>query len=288
MSAEAHLDHNAENCPPWGALALDCFMIDHWTASSQTNMSESEQRLALVRKFLEVGARGRVKYAEEAENGIIKPTDDQIETILRPLRTPTIRSIASKLQTLRGNGPLWIRTDYQSEERHQEYCGRELNCIDLGEGLHEDSTILSDERYYDVESWREILDFLPEIAVDHSRDRSIMEETYYYGDFRRKFERKYMESEPDSEGQTLLLAHQQHIAVTRFIIIEDREMFTTDPPLFHALWLDQYGDVVRENRILGEDACDYYVMVGEGAGYEQEVFSHEASIGSKYVCWRSG
>jgi hypothetical protein len=66
------------------------------------------------------------------------------------------------------------------------------------------------------------------------------------------------------------------------VIIEDRETNASDPPRFHALWLDDCGNVVRANRILAEYANDYFVMANEGAGHEQEIFT-EASIGPKYV-----
>lgn len=277
MAAHAHLDHNVETGPSWGSLALDSYMIDNWSSSS--NVPDDEQRLQLVRKYLKAGSLGRKQYAEKAASGTANPTKAQIENILRPLRSSSLRSIANTLSSAPAGstGPIWVRTDYQSEEQHLEFCRRELDCADLGEGLQEDSLILSDDRYYNIESWEKVLDFLPEIVVDHNQETRITETTYRGGVQRRNLEHEYA-----NHGEDYILVRQQYWCVARFVIIEDRETHDSDPPRFHALWLDDCGNVVRENRILAEYANDYFVMANEGAGNEQEIFT-EASIGPRYV-----
>lgn len=282
MAASAHLDHHVDAGPPWGSLALDCFTIDKWT--SNLDISDGEQRIELVGKYLNAGSLGRKQYAERAARSSVKPTDAKVETILKPLRSSALRSVASTLTNLPdSSGPVWLRIDYENEERRQDFCRLELDCVDSGDGLREESVILSDEHYYNVDSWQKVLDYLPEIVVNHHKEQEVTESSYRGGASRRTLEREYMECNDDSEKRETILAHQQHRCVARFILIEDRQMYASDPPKFHALWLDDCGNVVRENRVTAEDACDYFQMAAEGASSEQEIWSKEASIRPRYV-----
>ncbi|SMR52464.1 unnamed protein product [Zymoseptoria tritici ST99CH_1A5] len=195
-----------------------------------------------------------------------------------------MRAAAEKLKSrCDGYEPIWIRTHYSDEGRHQVTCRRELDWVDLGERLYEDSIILSDARYYDVNSWQHLLDVLPEIVVDQSLDARVpyLDPRYDPVKRRREFELEFME-ESDQEEKITLLDQQQFVSVDRFVIIEDSEMYAFDPPRFHGLWLDDYGNMVRQDRITAEDVCEFLIMAEEGAGSEQDQW-RKASIGRKYV-----
>lgn len=282
MADFAHLDHDVDPWPSWGSLALDAFMIDNWNSSS--NMSGGDQRLALVRDYVQAGSLGRKPYVKKAAQGAVKPTDEQVETILRPLRLPALRYVAETLiSSSTSSGNIWLRTAYEDEERHQTFCENLLDtdCVDSGEGLYEDSKILSDSRYYSFNSWRKVLDILPEM-VSNFQETEMTNDSYRGGERRRKQEREYMDCQADAETAERLLARQQECCWARHLIVEDQEMFATDPPRFHAFWLDDLGNIVRENRITAGEACDYPPMVGEGMGAEQPIWL-EAKVGSKYV-----
>lgn len=247
-------------------------------------MSNDDQRVTLVREYLKTGSLGRRQYAEKAASGTESPSDSQIETILRPLRPSALRSVANTLANLPdSSGPIWLRTSYEDQERHEEFCRLELGCVDSGDGLREDSIILSDHHYYDVESWQKILEFLPEIVVDQCKEQQVTESNYRGGDIRREYEREFMTCESGPEIEETVLAAQQYGCIARFMLVEDNEMYASDPPLFHAIWLDDCGNVVRESRVTAEDACDYFAMAADGAGGEQEIWSKEATVGPKYL-----
>lgn len=281
MADFAHLDHNVSTWPPWGSLAIDSFMIDNWDTCS--DKSNEDQRLALVREFVKVGWRGRQQHAQKVAKGIVKPTDDQVATILRPLRSPVLRYVATKLD---GEGSdfdrLWLRTDYGDEERHKTFCQSILDSdsVDSGEPLYEESTILSDSHFYNFSSWREALDVLPELVA--GAECKVEEDTDGDIDYRREAEREYMTRQRDPGDEDTFLAAQQYRCAVGYFIVEDQELYTTDPPLFHALWLDDRGNVVRENRITTGQASIYPTMAAEAMGAEDEIWL-EAKIGPKYV-----
>ena len=257
-------------------------MIDNWNPSS--NMSDDDQRVSLARRYLKAGSLGRRQYAEKAARNTTRPTDAQIENILQPLRAPALRSVANTLTNLPdSSGPLWLRIHYEDQQGHEEFCRLELRCVDSGDGLREDSIILSDERYYNVGSCQDVLEFLPEIVVNHHRELKITEAAYRGGDSRRKSEREYMACESSPEIEGAILAKQQYWCTARFMLVEDKAMYASSTSVFHAVWLDDCGNVVREKRVTAEDACNYFAMAAEGAGHEQEIWSNEASIGPEYL-----
>ncbi|TKA32959.1 hypothetical protein B0A50_01185 [Salinomyces thailandicus] len=282
MADFAHLDHNVSTWPPWGSLAIDSFMIDNWDTSS--DKSDEDQRLALVREFVKVGRRGRQQHARKVAKGTVKPTDDQVGTILQPLRSPVLRYVATKLDgEIRDYNRLrlWLRTDYADEERHKTFCQSILDSdsVDCGEALYEDSTILSNSYFYNFSSWREALDTLPELVA--GAECKVEEDTDGGIDYRREKEREYMDHQGEPVSGDISLAAQQDCCAVCYLIVEDQELYATDPPLFHALWLDDCGNIVRENRITTGQASIYPSMAREGMGAENEIWM-EAKIGPKY------
>lgn len=256
MADFAHLDHNVDTSPTWGALAFDSFMLDNW--DSRSDMADGDQRVALVRDYVQLGSLRRKSHVQKASQGAVKPTEEQVETILRPLRPPVLRYVAERLSSWStSSGNIWLRIDYKDEERHRNFCERllETECVDSGEGLYEDSNILSDSRYYDFDSWREVLDMLPEMVSNLHWEDETTDDRYRGGEGRLDCEREYMDYRADAEAAGILLARQQGYCWVRHFIVEDQEMFATDPPRFHSLWLDDRGNVIRENRITAPEAC---------------------------------
>lgn len=288
MSAEAHLDHNSEDWPAWGTLALDSFMLDNWRPDSE--LADDEQRLQLVRDYVQAGYFKRKEHDEKAARGEVTPTESEVANILRPVRVPPLRRVAVTLRDMRDyslDAPIWLRTDYQDPGRHKTFCEGLPGEASL-ENLYYGSFILSDARYYDFDSWRKVLDILPEIldSQDWTGDN------YRGGEPREKFEREYMacpsESPMDYDGLGLptpseqLLADQQYQCCMQVLLVEDAKMYATEPPQFHFLWLDEFGNVIRENRVEDMEAGDYFAVAGEGMAAEQGCF-WAAEIGPKYV-----
>ena len=279
MADFAHVDHDATDWPAWGTLGLDVFLLQSW--DSGTSSSENEQRAQLVRKYVASGRLKRQSYMQKAATNPPQPSEAQVSQILQPLRSPALRHVADKL--MRGN-EIWLRTDYQSDDAHRDIC-EQLEDVDAGENLAEDVLILSDARYYDFGSaWQRILDILPEV-LDIQQDVPESAQnpgTYRNGDFRRRLEREYMASESDEVMAKAVLAKQQDCCEVRLLFIEDHETHAADGKRMHAVWLDDFGDVVRENRVTLQEACDYLSIVGEGMGGEDPIWV-EGTVGPKYV-----
>lgn len=52
--------------------------------------------------------------------------------------------------------------------------------------------------------------------------------------------------------------------------------------MFHAVWLDDNGEVVRETRITAQDECDYVSVAGEDIASETQLWL-SAKIGARYM-----
>ncbi|TKA29601.1 hypothetical protein B0A50_03615 [Salinomyces thailandicus] len=88
--------------------------------------------------------------------------------------------------------------------------------------------------------------------------------------------------EPDNELLQNVVSRYHHRYASRFLLVEDAETFTTEPNRFDAMWLDDRGNVIRNNRLTAQDVCYYISIVGEGMGPEDYTFM-EATVGPKYA-----
>lgn len=273
MADWAHFDHDTADVPPLGTLGLDVFLLQKWQLDA--NVSAHEQAVRLVREYAASGALSRSPYLQTAEKTPLQPSPEQISQILEPSRAPGLRSVAN--QVLRQD-EIWLRIDYSSEDAHAALC-KSLQNVDAGENLSEDCLILSDVRYYDFGSeWERVLDILPEL-LDMNHDVPKTAENYRMGEFWRRKEREYADNASND-----VLAQQQHCCVARMLFIEDNETHSTDAAekRLRSVWLDDFGNVVRENRVIMQEACDYLSIVGEGMGAEDAIWLG-ANIGPKYV-----
>lgn len=276
MADFAHVVHDATDWPAWGTLGLDVFLIEKW--DSVASIPDSEQRAQLVRKYIASGRLERQSYMQKAAASPPQPSEAQVSQILEPLRSPSLRYVADTV--IKGN-QIWLRTDYQSDEAHGDLC-KELEVVNAGENLAEDTLILSDARYYDLRTdWQKVLDILPEI-LDTQQDVAETAKTYRNGDFRRKLQRKYMGTGSDEKMANAVLAKQQDCCIARLLLIEDQETHASDEKRMRAVWADDFGNVVRENRVSLQEACDYLSIVGEGMGGEDPSWL-EGTTGPKYV-----
>lgn len=248
MSDETYVDHHPQSWPPWGCLALDSFMLERWT--THLDISDADQRLALVRGYIQLSGREQQRHADKAAEGAVRPTEDQVATILSPVRDPVLRHVARSLcdSSLAEDRPLWLRTDYSDDERHAAFY-EDLPNMFAGpvgaEILYDEAMILSDRRFYDSKTWGEVLELLPEM-LDGCKPRTLPNEALART---QKLRVEYMACKPDSDDARVLLAALQHSQALRALLVEDAEMWSTDPPHFLMLWLDNRGDVVRSNRV---------------------------------------
>lgn len=273
MADWPHFYHDTADLPPWGTLGLDVFLPQNWQPDA--NVSAHEQAVRLVREYAASSTLSRSPYLQTAETTPPQPSPEQIFQILEPSRAPVLRSVAN--QVLRQD-EIWLRIDYSSEDAHAALC-ESLQNIDAGENLSEDCLRLSDVWYYDFGSEGErVLDILAEL-LDMNPDLPKTAENYRMGNFRRRKEHEYADNASED-----VLAQQQHCCVAGMLFIEDNETHSTDvaEKRLRSVWLDDFGNVVRETRVTLQEACDYLSIVGEGMGAEDAIWLG-AYIGPKYV-----
>lgn len=278
MAEWAHVNHDSPEWPAWVTLFLDAFMLENWSSDSDDPDQNAEQRFQLVRKFREIGEVERAKYKNQAAHGNAQPTEAQITIILTPLRPTALRHVARELE----DAPhfVWLQSDYSQAFPREDF----LRSIeDVAEMMHEEGTIPSDARYYSLGSeWKRVLDVLPEILPTH--DFSANDEKLHL-DLLREDERGYMESGSDVELAGIYLDSQQHLMQSRMLVIEDHETHLTpsaSSAQFHIVWLDEFGNVVRETRDVASELDEWLALCWEAMGNETELWRH-AKFGPKYA-----
>lgn len=273
MADYARISHDVTDYPPWGTLGLDIFLLEHWT-----DIPDANQHLQLVRHYIALGSLGRKPYIKRATTNPPQPSPLQISNVLQPVRPPPLRHVAGRLSS-KGNH-IWLRTSYADDETHANLC-QSLESVEASENLSEDSLILSDARYYDFgSSWERVLDVLPEI-LDSQGDAELTTANYRMADFRRKMERDYTAHTSHSPDSELALAKQQSCCPVRTIFIEDHQTHVHGEERMRVIWPDDFGNVVRENRVTLQEACDYLSVVDEGMAGEDPIWV-EARAGEKY------
>lgn len=282
MAEPAHINHDTAKHPAWGTLGLDVFFLEKWRFASE--LPDHEQRHHLIHTYLSLGHSGRHPYILKAAINPPQPTSSQMSQILLPLRPPALRNFICQSDV--GDDFIWLNIDYPpNKDAHAEFFAF-LPEVDAYENLTDDGTILSDSRFYNFgDDWRKVLDVLPEILDPRQHDPSEAPVMPDRGRHRRKLEREYMTALSSNKGEMVakaVLERQQHSCVARLLVVEDKETHTTDERRMLAVWLDEYGNVVRESRVTPQAVCDYLSIVGEAMGPENEDWL-EAIVGPKYV-----
>jgi len=281
-------------------------MQRHWDSSSLR--SEAEQRCNLIHAFIHLdtipkewdGAREPITDADTNTRDIRIPTADEIAHILLPWRSLRVRTAAVAIwRQLSGNEAIWVRTHYTGDDSGNTKLLQEWLNDDLSYSPDDGSSwrVLDDPKVFNFGAeWERVLNILPEIASAPQRYSRLVDgpetpdhESEFLAEFRDRL-REEVRSAVDKEGQVEVSetgVSLQLVACKRILIVVDEEAFRTGRLLL--LFLDAWGNVVRQMRLASEDLADVIVPFGDSRLTEMDWFmevvynSEEgAKLGVKY------
>ncbi|KAL2005214.1 hypothetical protein VTN00DRAFT_2424 [Thermoascus crustaceus] len=133
---------------------------EKWDSTSRDNAVT--QRKRIFRDYVQLGVYGLWPYHEQAKAGNYSPpTASQIESILKAVRTPQQRAVASSL--VRGDEREWLRIDYGAGENPLDTVEDFLPMALSNRAQNTSALILNDSNLYNYDDWPEILECFPEV-----------------------------------------------------------------------------------------------------------------------------
>lgn len=244
-------NHDSTEIVEWGSLPLGWYMIEHWSPNTKPY---HEQRLRLMRDFVALGAYRRIPYREKAEQNSIPPESSQVSHILGPLRSPAVRAVAKAIPEMHAEF-IWFRTDYSNEEGHNSLLE---HVYDETANMSYIGVVLSEKRFYDwADQWHRIFDVLPEILSSTAYGNDEPFDAKWLGDEYLSLNENFL-SPPDDLDlvmQYAYLTDMIHVReMAQFLCVEDAQTYTTDPPTFLGVLLDDRGALMRQMRLVAEEA----------------------------------
>nr|POE90692.1 lysm domain-containing protein [Quercus suber] len=194
---------------PYGQLPSEVYLMRHWDSTS--DLSPTDQRQALVRKFLELGVQGRKAYDGEyfddpSWQNPSPPTQEQISTILAPWRPARLRAVASNLDV-----GIWLRLDWSDDAASARV---QTEGLEQAREFQSESFIIDENELcpYTTDECTRILDILPELVTAH--DNTCNDELLE----QEKQEWQHADDR-DKEGQEF---HVQNESVVCTLVVEDK------------------------------------------------------------------
>ncbi|THC98090.1 hypothetical protein EYZ11_002442 [Aspergillus tanneri] len=212
------------------------------------------------------------------------PTEEEINTILRPWRSDEYLRIIASQMFEEDNIPVLLRTYYNPEDDGK------INKWTADQNLFERNdtwTRLDDPEFFNFgPDWRRIYDILPEVAgpMNHPLRRSVAEEHIksfqeQFKNFLSSWKQKHPEewsTDPEKFIENCAL-RLQTIFVKSMLLIADQEAFQTGNAWL--LFLDGQRNIIREGRVnLNKKGIDDIAM-----DYDQtSEIPEELNVGEKY------
>ncbi|PKY07643.1 hypothetical protein P168DRAFT_295373 [Aspergillus campestris IBT 28561] len=230
MSTE-HLELDAE----YGALAFDCYVVDHWKDDSPEESQQQWERLVWEYQRLSLKERNKYHHRTQSIPMEITPTHVQI---LRTHQTIYERNLG--IPNCTGIQTVWLRTCYDADVA-EKYADMKADAYVIGDKVLDDPA-----RYAFAEDWRMVLGRMPGITdfwglSDQNGDGAMLKYRSGLDDgaIRAQYERI-----EDADAQTLALKALEFQAL---LYLVDREAIETG--LIKLLWLDEHGCSAWENRV---------------------------------------
>ncbi|KAI6779879.1 uncharacterized protein J7T54_001967 [Emericellopsis cladophorae] len=245
----------ADEPPAWGYFPSEQYLIRHWdhTAASVT---PAQQRLRLVRAFVQEDTPSRELFSAMGRNGVIsrQPNGEEVRMILEPWRPNRLRKVARMLLDLQNRyqyEPMFARTWYavgSADEQKMRGFLADSSLTSEPPVNEEDYwwRVLNDESLFDVgEDWAQIYDILPEV-IKVKTDRSL------------KPDMGHIISELDktrSHGQSRLERVADAVQYEAFsgtsVVLFDKTFFESVQA--QLVLLDNKGHQIRCSRIVADD-----------------------------------
>lgn len=265
-------DNPEENAPAWGSLPVEQYILQNWNADSPQPVAD--QRDALVKAFINEDVIG-----PEYQSITHVPTQQEINTILKPWRPQKIRAIAAKHLSIswpdfKNEGFCVLRTWYQGGEeadaKLEQWFGYDelkgLSEVEIEETLLDRDRqggdkmkmkpknrwwmVLDDKDMFDVEDenndddWLDVYKILPELAAPSvHRGLNVIDALDNLHLDGTPYPRK---SEPSEEAYEDAVLEVASGGLRYPLVILDQEAFETGQ--IYLVWRDAKGKVVKDIR----------------------------------------
>ncbi|KAL5341847.1 hypothetical protein BJX70DRAFT_28479 [Aspergillus crustosus] len=156
--------------PDWRHLPIDIHLLEQWDTPYPDSPNElpDQRRTRLVRQWLNLGAVGREPYLNRTRRGLAtyapaQPTQNEIETILRPLRSDSLRRYASHT----GDEGMWVRICYDAQNE-EDHAGFWNEYVEHAQVIGPDSLVFDDKELFQDAEVARILELFPERVTNNS------------------------------------------------------------------------------------------------------------------------
>ncbi|CEN62742.1 hypothetical protein ASPCAL09373 [Aspergillus calidoustus] len=304
--------------PRWGRLPVEQYLIRNWNHASPD--PPPQQRSRLVHEYIHLDTIpkewdptdfGEAWYKPDPSDGDPAfaptriPTDDEIETILRPWRSQDLRKKAWEIWCDRGRGnPVMLRTYYgDGEEAEGDRKFGEYTRVSDTYDAVADVYALNNRALFDFGSdWRRVFEDLPEIAgcadgnnaaeipplASYSRwpDLEMLDNDFV--DLAEEIQTSKAELPNWNEDPDILLEPGDtairsllRTATISWIIIVDETTFKTDELLI--VYFDMHQNVTVEGRLeLDQGYIDEMLMRWENGGRPLGIVMENGTVGERY------
>ena len=255
-------------------LASDLYLLKRWDAFPQ--LHPIDRRNEILKEYLALGIAGRWPYHQAAKFDEKQPSQAQFSSILGPSRTLKEREIAlillcGQLHPRR----VWLRTAYEGGNLLES-----LDISEIGDATGQDTgnaLVLNDAACYSYgHQWQQILRCVPEIVDSYLAPQDPDKHQARLQDAKDEVQSE-LENEEDEGARAEIREHVQHAWVTGCLWVQDEVTAETGEALL--VWADEFGRVVKQNRI--EDVTLYNGMFDKHADAETEWWS-TAEFGKTY------
>ncbi|BCR84032.1 uncharacterized protein ACHE_11434A [Aspergillus chevalieri] len=286
--------HSTPPVPEWGHLPLDIYMLEQWHVPHPHSAWETVQGRCrrLARQFMQLGAIRREPYIRRTDPhsplySPARPTEEQIEHILRPYRPDGLRRFALAA----GINPIWMRICYDADSPDaHDAIWREFMC-EKYQAACPGSLIFNDPTTFGTDNVDLALEAFPERVINTSRPeyahvREAALQCLRGGDTSRwtRLEGQYEDILDQDEIDAIVIRERfvsYHIAcIVTYILVEDMGTLMGDGVLL--VFLDDMGNVVRQDRMSPEQVDNFEIKWRTGRWkYYAERYAQE--VGPAYL-----
>ncbi|KAI9146997.1 hypothetical protein HJFPF1_13027 [Paramyrothecium foliicola] len=267
---------------PWGILPVEQYLIRSW--NYQAEVSADEQRRQIVRAFVgEDLIDPDVYKAVNSKDPMTRvPTQSEIDHIIGPLRSQTLRLVArsySSNQCPTAN-PVFLRTHYAGGESDEtkmftwladEVIGGEAVIApkDRWWKLFNDSTI------FDFgDDWHLFHDIMPE-AITGRMDRTLRPSASLKDQLRKELNR-----EPTTQEVADEIQYDLARGGALLLVLFDKEFFESDEA--GLVFRDCKGNQIRSSRVDADTLAFLLIAIEiRGSLYQQDEWK-DGVVGDKY------
>ncbi|CEJ91573.1 hypothetical protein VHEMI07275 [[Torrubiella] hemipterigena] len=281
--------YEPSSAPVWGFLPSEQYLLHHWNRESEETVEIQRQRLIrdFVRNVDETPFKWdivRLSTCLEAPPPLdVPPTEGDIETILAPWRSQSLRFAAAKIwNTTITDCMVWVRTHYDADEavRQEDDVQFAAWVAEIDDENHFNGNpsddleqalkwlILEDESRFNVgRDWELVLDIMPELIIPYSESEGgAVEAAAQYRDPRQwrrvaKRVQQYQEEMRDkaskltSTEDLIALVESanilQELSLCAVVILADKDAFAQKR--LKMVFVDGHGHTIRYALVDNDD-----------------------------------